>query len=191
MAQSTQMQDPTLAEELAPFRSNWGWIVALGVIYLIAGVVALGSVVVATVISVYLVGLMMIVAGVTEVVGSFLFKSWGRFLLWLLIGILYIVAGVAAFQNPQLAAALLTLILGVSLLFSGLIKIVMAFAVNQERSWIWVALSGVITAILGGIILARWPVSSLYILGVFLGVNLIFSGAAWLGFGLSLRRARS
>jgi len=185
------MKDPTLAEDLAPLRSNWGWIVALGVIYIIVGVVALGSVVTATVVSVYLVGLMMILAGVTEVIGSFLFKSWGRFLLWLLIGILYIVAGVAAFQNPQLAAALLTLILGVSLLFSGLIKIVMAFAANQERSWVWVALSGVITAILGGIILARWPVSSLYILGVFLGVNLIFSGAAWVGFGLSLRRARN
>lgn len=188
MAQSTEMQDHSLSEELALLRSKWGWIVALGVIYLIAGILALGSVVTATVVSVYLVGIMMMFAGVSEVAGAFLFKSWGRFLIWLLIGILYVVAGIATFQNPQLAAVLLTLLLGVTLVFSGLLKIVMAFAVKHEQSWVWVALSGLITAVLGGIILARWPVSSVYILGIFLGINLIFAGAAWVGLGLGLRR---
>lgn len=188
MAHSDETQDPSHAEEQAHLRSKWGWIVALGVIHVVAGVLALGSVAIATAVSVYLVGLMMIFVGVSEVISSFLFKSWGRFLIWLLIGVLYVVAGVAAFRNPQLIAALLTLVLGVALFFSGLLKIVMAFAVKHEQSWSWVALSGLITAVLGGAILAGWPVSSVYILGLFLGIDLIFTGAAWVGFGLGLRR---
>lgn len=191
MAQSTEMQDPFQAEELAPLRSKWGWIVALGVIYLVAGMIALGSVLTATVVSVYLVGFMMMFAGVSEVIGAFLFKSWGRFLLWMLIGVLYIVGGIATIQNPLLAAALLTLMLGAALVASGLIKIVMAFAVKQEQSWVWVALSGLVTLVLGGIILARWPVSGTYVLGIFLGIDLIFAGAAWIGLGLGLRRTKN
>ena len=66
----------------------------------------------ATVASVLIVGVMMIIAGVAEVFSAFQIKSWGKFLLWVLLGALYIVAGFVTFENPLLAAALLTLILG-------------------------------------------------------------------------------
>ena len=62
---------------IAPLRGKWGWIVALGVVYLVAGVIALGSVVMATVATVYVVGIMMIIAGVFEVIHSFQIKTWG------------------------------------------------------------------------------------------------------------------
>src|SRR5215471_3827313 len=101
------------ASRLEPLRSKWGWIVALGIVYLVAGLIALGSVVMATVVSVFIVGIMMLVAGVAEVVNAFQVKSWGRFLFWLLLGVLYIVAGFVTFENPLLAAAVLTLILGI------------------------------------------------------------------------------
>src|ERR1700684_452668 len=68
---------------MAPLRGKWGWIVALGVVYLVAGVIALGSVVMATVATVYVVGIMMIIAGVFEAIHSFQIKTWGRFLFWL------------------------------------------------------------------------------------------------------------
>ena len=61
---------------------------------------------------------------------------------------------------------------------------------NGDRPWIWVVLSGVITLLLGLLILAHWPVSSLYILGVFLGIDLVMAGAAWIGLGFGLRRGR-
>ena len=104
---------------LAPLRAKWGWIVALGVVYLVAGLIALGSVVMATAASVLVVGVMMIVAGVFEVIHAFQLKSWGRFALWLLLGILYIVAGFVAWDNPLLTAVWLTLILGAALVASG------------------------------------------------------------------------
>ena len=173
---------------MAPLRAKSGWIVALGVVYLLAGFVALGSVVLATVASVLIVGVMMVVAGVVEVFSAFQIKSWGKFLLWVLLGVLYIIAGFVTFENPLLAAALLTLILGASLLASGVMRIILAFSIKQEAPWIWVLLSGMITLLLGLLILAHWPVSSLYILGLFLGIDLIMAGAGWIGLGLGLRR---
>ena len=185
---SDTLRDPRAGSDTAPLRAKWGWIVALGVVYLIAGFIALGSVAMATVASVLVVGVMMIVAGVAEVFSAFQIKSWGKFLLWVLLGLLYVVAGFVTFQNPLLAAVLLTLVLGASLVASGIMRIILAFSMKREAPWIWVALSGVITLLLGVLILARWPVSSLYILGLFLGIDLIMAGAGWIGIGLGLHR---
>ena len=167
----------SLGLSIAPLRAKWGWIVALGIVYVIAGFIALGSVVMATVASVLVVGIMMIVAGIAEVINAFQVKSWGKFLLWALLGVLYIIAGFVTFDNPLFAAVLLTLILGASLVASGIMRIILAFSMRAEMPWIWVALSGVITLLLGLLILARWPINSIYILGLFLGIDLIMAGA--------------
>ena len=173
---------------LAPLRAKSGWIVALGIVYVLAGLIALGSVVFATVVTVFIVGIMMLIAGVAEVINAFQLKSWGKFLFWLLLGALYIVAGFVTFDNPLLAAAVLTLVLGLSLIASGIMRIVLAFGMMEGAPWVWVALSGVVTLLLGIVILAHWPVSGLYILGVFLGVDLVIAGACWIGVGLGLRQ---
>ena len=67
-------------------------------------------------------------------------------------------------------------------------RIVPAFSMKEEMPWIWVAASGVITFLLGLIILAHWPVSGLYILGLFLGIDLIIVGVGWIGIGFGLKR---
>jgi len=185
---SNTLGSPQGDSELAPLRAKSGWIVALGVVYVIAGFVALGSIVIATVASVLIVGVMMIVAGVAELINAFQIKSWGKFLIWALLGVLYIVAGFVTFENPLFAAVLLTLLLGASLVASGVVRIFLAFNMKREMPWIWVALSGVITLLLGLLILARWPVNSVYILGLFLGIDLIFAGAGWIGLGFGLHR---
>ena len=187
---SGTVADPQARSDTAPLRAKSGWIIALGVVYLIAGFIALGSVAMATVASVLVVGVMMIIAGVAEVFSAFQIKSWGKFLLWALLGVLYIFAGFVTFENPLLAAVLLTLILGASLVASGIMRIFLGFSMKRETPWIWVVLSGVITLLLGLLILARWPVSSLYILGLFLGIDLIMAGAGWIGLGFGLRRVR-
>lgn len=180
---------PTLPAPFALMKAKWGWIVALGVVYAIAGLVALGSVVMATVVGVLVVGFMMIVSGVVEIVNAFQFKSWGKFILWVLLGLLYIASGVICYLNPLLAAGALTLILGVSLVVSGIIRIFLGFSMKAGSPWVWVVLSGVLTLILGVILLANWPLSGFYALGIFLGIDLLFAGAAWIGLGLAARNA--
>ena len=185
------LQNSRAALEIAPLRAKWGWIVTLGAVYVIVGFIALGSVVVATVASVLVVGVAMIVAGIAEVINAFQVKSWGKFLLWALLGVLYVIAGFVTFENPLLAAALLTLVLGASLVASGIMRIILAFSMKRETPWIWVAVSGIITLLLGLLILAHWPINSVYILGLLLGIDLIIAGAGWIGIGLGLRRGQA
>jgi uncharacterized membrane protein HdeD (DUF308 family) len=144
--------------------------------------------VMATVASVLIVGVMMIVAGAAEIINAFQIKSWGKFLIWALLGVLYIVAGFVTFENPLFAAVLLTLLLGASLVASGVVRLFLAFNMRREMPWIWVAFSAVITLLLGVLILARWPINSVYILGLFLGIDLVMAGAGWIGLGLGLHR---
>ena len=187
----TLQNSQAASSELAPLRAKWGWIVALGAVYVIAGFFALGSIAMATAASVLAVGVAMIVAGVAEVINAFQIKSWGKFLLWALLGVLYIVAGFVTFENPLLAAALLTLVLGASLVASGIMRSILAFSMKRDAPWIWVALSGVITLLLGLLILARWPTNSVYILGLLLGIDLVMAGAGWIAIGLGLRRGQA
>src|SRR4051794_22948813 len=102
MANLSTAFGPGPGAELAPLRDKWGWILALGIIYVIVGLIALGSVVMATVASVFVVGIMMVIAGVAEIVNALQVKTWGKCLLWLALGALYIIAGFATFENPLL-----------------------------------------------------------------------------------------
>jgi uncharacterized membrane protein HdeD (DUF308 family) len=181
------LHGPMSDRQVEPLRSKSGWIVALGVVYVIAGLIALSSVVFATKVTVFVVGIMMLIAGIAEVINAFQFKSWGKFLVWLLLGALYIAAGFVTFENPLLAAAVLTLLLGAALVVSGVMRIILAFSIREGMAWGWVALSGVVTLLLGIIILAHWPVSSLFVLGVLLGVDLLVIGFGWIFIGFGLR----
>jgi len=189
MTSTSDIQTPrSLASGIEPLRAKWGWIVALGVVYVIVGFIALGSVVTATAASVLVVGIMMVIAGVAEIINAFQVKTWGKFFLWLILGALYVVAGFVTFENPVLAALVLTLMLGAMLVASGIMRIIIAFSMKGGTPWIWVVVSGIVTLLLGFIILARWPVSSLYVLGLFLGIDLVVAGASWIGIGLGLRQ---
>ncbi len=91
----------------------------------------------------------------------------------------------------MLTAVWLTLFLGAALVASGILRIFLAFNMQHGSPWVWVVVSGVITLLLGLIILAHWPFSAVYTLGIFLGVDLVFAGASWIGIGMALRNARA
>ncbi len=177
-----QMPDRTAMETL---RAKSGWIVALGIVYVIAGLIALSSVAFATRVTVFVVGIMMLISGIAEVINAFQFRSWGKFLLWLVVGLLYIAAGLVTFGNPLLAAAVLTLLLGIALAVSGAMRIILGLSMREGMSW--VVLSGMVTFLLGLVILLHWPVSSLFVLGVLLGVDLLIIGLGWIFVGVGLK----
>jgi uncharacterized membrane protein HdeD (DUF308 family) len=108
--------------------------------------------------------------------------------LWLLLGLLYAAAGLICLQNPFEAATFLTLLLGISLIVGGLIRVFLATRMGAGTPWGWVAFSGVLSFLLGLMIVAKWPASSFYVLGILLGVDLIFVGSTWLTVGLALRK---
>jgi aquaporin Z len=175
--------------DFSTLKKNWGWTVAFGLLLSLAGAIALGSVTLTTISSVFLVGAAMIASGVVEIAHGFAMRSWRKFFLWLAIGALYIVAGVGAIQNPLLAAGVFTLMIGISLIGSGLARGYLAFQLPQNAPRIAIALSGLLSLLLGAVILVQWPVSSLWVIGAFLGVDLFFAGMSWVGVGVSLKNA--
>jgi uncharacterized membrane protein HdeD (DUF308 family) len=179
---------PDLGSALAALKTKWGWCVALGVGLLVAGFIALLSVVAATVVTVWWVGAMMIVAGIIEIVHGFRMKGWGRAILWTIIGALYVFGGFFAMMNPLLASVVLTLVLGVALIVAGIARMVLGFHLKAGQHGGLVIFSGVVTLLFGLIILLHWPFSSLYVLGIILGVDLIFAGMGWINLGFFLKR---
>jgi len=180
---------PKLAEGLKVLRAKWGWIVALGVVFLIAGFIAVGSAVAATASAVMIIGIMMIMGGVAEIVAAFSVKGWGKFAVWMLLGLLYVGAGFIAIMNPFAAATILTLMLGAALVAGGVLRIFLAFSMKAAgKPWGWVIVSGLVTLLLGVMIIAQSPASSFFVLGIFLGIDLIFIGSAWISMGLALKQ---
>jgi uncharacterized membrane protein HdeD (DUF308 family) len=177
-----------LGEGIKALRAKSGWIIAFGIVAMLAGVVALGSVVMATASAVLIVGIMMLIAGGAEIFAAFNVKDWGHRLFWLLLGALYAFAGFVCLQNPFQAATILTLLLGIALIVGGLLRIFLATQMRQGTPWGWVVFSGILSFLLGAMIVAHWPYSSFYVLGIFLGVDLIFIGATWLSVGFALKR---
>ena len=78
--------------------------------------------------------------------------------------------------------------LGIALIVGGLVRIFLATQMKHGTPWGWVVFSGILSFLLGLMIVAKWPASSFYTLGIFLGIDLIFIGAAWVSMGLRLRK---
>ncbi|MFZ0559763.1 MAG: DUF308 domain-containing protein [Methylovirgula sp.] len=165
-------------------RHRWGWFVALGALMILLGVAALLLVVSATIASVYTVAVFLIVAGAAEASMGVSSRSWGRFFLWIVGGFAYVVVGAFALAKPLIAAAVFTLLLGAAILVTGLIRIYTATHLGKGGS---VLFAGIVTTIVGLIILFGWPANSFIILGLLLGCDLLIWGASWLILGLRMR----
>jgi uncharacterized membrane protein HdeD (DUF308 family) len=177
----------SLGAAIERLRHNWGWMVALGAVLDIAGIVALGSIAFATIATVLIVGVMMLFAGVAELAMGFRARDWTHFFLWVLGGILYIVAGAFAILNPALASVVLTLLLGAGLVAAGLVRLYLAFQLPSGRPRSLVFLTAIVTGLLGLVIVSGWPLNSIFVLGVLLAIDLIFHGIGWMIFGFWLR----
>jgi uncharacterized membrane protein HdeD (DUF308 family) len=186
---STTIERPELAElrgELAVFRHNWTWLVLLGVALIALGVIALGSLALASLATAVAIGILLLVAGLAEAVGALWCRDWSGFFLHLLSGVLSIVVGVMCLWAPVDALLGLTLLMACFLMTGGVFKII-ASCVYRFEAWGWPLLSGIIDLALGVLICMEWPVSALWMLGLFVGISQVFRGFNWIGLGLAQR----
>jgi uncharacterized membrane protein HdeD (DUF308 family) len=183
MKDTTSTKD-TLSEA---FGNKWGWFIVIGVILLCLGLLALVYQFFATVFSVYYIAMLLIFAGITQVIHSFQIKGLGQTALWAVMGVLYIVTGIVSIYNPIIASSALTLMIAILLLVSGTIQIMGALHNRNIPQWGWLLFSGIITFILGLLIVTEWPSNSLWVLGLFLGIDLTFQGWAYISIGIALK----
>jgi uncharacterized membrane protein HdeD (DUF308 family) len=108
------------------------WLFVFGVFLVALGAFAFVSVVTATIVSVYFVAICMVMAGAAEITLGLQSQSQRKMMTWVLLGTLYLVAGLFAFFNPLLATGVLTLLLGASLVGAGLIRLFLSFQMLSD-----------------------------------------------------------
>jgi len=156
-------------------RKNSQWYFWLGVILIVLGTFAVGVPWVVTGSLVVIFGALMLVAGGLQAGHAFMRKAWGGFFLDLFVGLLYAVVGILVLTRPFAAAAVITLLIAVSLILGGVFRIVAAISIRPPH-WIVVLLNGAVGLVLGILIAAQWPLSGIWVIGLFVGIDLIFSG---------------
>jgi uncharacterized membrane protein HdeD (DUF308 family) len=165
---------------------NWGWFLAFGIALVLLGVLAIVRSVAATVVSMLFFGWLLLFAAGIEVVQAIMVGKWaGLFQHWLSAA-LFGVLGALIIWRPMVTAEILTLLIGAFFLVAGAFQLITPFVISLPE-WGWHALNGLITFVLGILILAQWPVSGLWVIGLFLGIELVFYGAAWVAVALRLR----
>jgi uncharacterized membrane protein HdeD (DUF308 family) len=174
-------------ENLSEIRKNWCWFVILGVALILLGLFAMSYSMIATLATAIVFGYFLLVGGVFYIVGAFFTRGWGGFFLSLLAGILHLAVGFIVLNHPGEAVLLYTLLLAVFFFVEGLFRMVGALA-GRFQHWGWMFASGAITLLLGVMIWRQWPLSGLYVIGLFIGINMIISGASYLNLGLAARR---
>lgn len=188
MAISLAEKSPAALWDAFEAHAKWEWTVAIGVLLAVAGFVALGSVIAATTAALLIVAGAMIVGGVAEILHGFAMRGWKKFFFWTVIGCLYVVGGLCVLANPLFAAVFFTLFLGVDLIVLGVCRVIFAFRLPTHAPTSLVLISGVFSVAIGVYVLALWPASSLWVIGAFLGVDLLFAGVGWVSIGLAMRR---
>ena len=180
----------TLTED-APVQlgRNWGWFVALGVALIVVGIAAIASPVVATLTTVTVFGVLLLAGGIVELASMVWVRRWGAFFHHLLSGLLYLFLGLVLLDRPGLGAAGYTLILAVFFVASGVARTVFAIA-NRFPGRGWTIFSGVVSVLLGLMIWRELPEAALWVIGTFVGIELVFNGMTWLMLGLAVRRLR-
>ena len=169
------------------FRRNANWFLALGIILIILGTIAFGRSIFVTLASMVFLGWILIIGGVVEAGQAFWQRQWGGFFLHLLGGVLYAIVGFMIVANPQTGAMALTLLIALFFLISGSFRIIGSLTMRFPE-WRWILLNGIVTFLLGLLIWKKWPSSALWVIGLFIGIDLILTGWSWVMLSLTAKR---
>ena len=166
---------------------NWGWFLALGIVQIVLGMIALGEVFLMTIFSVVMLGWLLIFGGVASIVHAFMERQWGGFFIDLLTGVFYCVAGFMMVANPGAGVLALTLVISMFLIVGGILRIVESLEGDLPHKG-WVFLNGVVTLVLGILIWRQWPSSSLWVIGLFVGIEMLLYGWSLVMLATAARR---
>jgi uncharacterized membrane protein HdeD (DUF308 family) len=177
-----------LHSPLSVAKKATGWYIAAAVIFILLGMFAIIEPGVAGLGITLLVGWLFIVGGVTHFIAAFKGGGAKHVIFQVLVGILYLVGGFYCISHPLLAIGTLTLVLAAIILAEGVLEVVSYFRMRNEGASGWVLFNGLVTLLLGAMIWFHWPSSSIWAIGILVGVNLIMTGVTRLMLGLAARK---
>ena len=176
-------------EMLSTIKRHAGVGMAVGVIVVVAGILALLSPLVAGLSVAIAVGVLIVASGVSRLFLAFRMGSFGHGLLVFLLGLLSIVIGGYMLSRPGMALATLTLVLAVYFVVDGVFQIIWAFRLRPIKGWGWSLFSGVASLALGIMIWRQFPVSGVWAVGTLAGIHMVFGGSSVASVCAAARRA--
>ena len=157
-------------------QKGWGWLLGLGILLSVLGLLLIAAPALGTLAIDLLVGWFLIIGGIAQLIHAFMEKAWRGFLLELASGLLYLVVGILLVFYPMAGAQALTIFLAAFLMVEGIVRIAMAMRVRPAQGWGWLLFGGIVTVILALLIWMQWPASALWVIGLLVGINLLFTG---------------
>jgi len=169
-------------------RENSGWAIAIGILLLIAGVLAIGSPFITGLAVTVSVGALLIFSGLGQCFLAFQAGAFGRGLLIFLLGLIAVVAGGYMVSQPVSGLASLTLLLAAYFVVTGILTIITALQLRPASGWGWMLANAIVTLFLGVLIWRQWPLSGTWAVGTLFGVQMLMSGFSLLTTGSAVRQ---
>ena len=176
-------------KEMNTTNHNWGWLLGLGILFVFLGCIGLGMEIGLTLVSMYFFAALLLISSVSHMVDVFKHQEWKGVVWQALIAVLYLAGACAVFYDPFLASAVITAILAGVLIVIGITRITMAMSLKDSTGWGWLMIAGITALILGILILMQWPVSGLWVIGMFIAIDMIVNGWTYIFIALAVRSA--
>ncbi|MGB5761854.1 MAG: HdeD family acid-resistance protein [Sedimenticolaceae bacterium] len=188
MADTLEKDMQQVADEV---RANWGWLMAMGLALTALGAVGLYMAGALTVASLWWFGVLTIAGGVATLVDAFRAEGWKAKLWEMLIAVIYVAAGIVMLLNPGASAVWFTLFIAAFLFASGILRIITGFQIREQvKGWGWTVFGGVASTVLAIMIWAQWPVSGLWVIGMFIAVEMIMQGTSMISIALAAKASK-
>jgi len=186
MSRNEFAQNPLLSG-MEEIRNSWGWFLVLGILLMLLGAACIIGDVTATFATVLFFGWLLLFSGIVALIHAFGTRNWSGFFLNFLSALFRGFTGYLLIRYPLVGAASLTLILASFFVVSGIFRAIAAGMMKFPR-WGWAVFSGIVSVVLGVMLLAQMPLSTLWFIGFAIGVDLICDGASLIGFGTAIHQ---
>lgn len=172
----------------AELRKRWPFFLCMGILLIVLGILAIIYSKVTTVVAIDILGIFLLIGGIFLFINAYQGRKWKGAVLIALLGVLSIVIGGICIAKPHAAASAATLLLAAFFLLGGLFRMITALAYRFDYSGLWF-LNGLVAFILGIIIVTQWPLDAFWVLGLFIGIDLIMNGCSWVAVSLAAKRS--
>jgi uncharacterized membrane protein HdeD (DUF308 family) len=163
-------------QTLAYMQNHWRLFFAEGVFFILLGVAAIVIPQVFSVVIVIFLGWLIALGGAFQISRALFIRNMPGFWLWLGSGILQVLVGILLIADPIAGVLTLTMMMALFFGLEGIIKIILAFMIRPTEQWQFILFSGMTALFFAGIILAFWTETEHWLLGLFMGINMIILG---------------
>ncbi len=166
-------------------------LMSMGIVLSIIGVILLASPMAAGEIVIMGVAAVLVITGVAQVIQSFRSPGSADRIVSAILGVVVAGLGVMVWSNPEIGSGFLLVLLMIFFAVNGLWKLTTAWRFRGASGWIWLMLSGLVSLVFVWLMWSQWPVAGAWVIGVFIGIDLLLTGLSMIVLAVTARRIKS